>query len=195
MVVIRQSVLDAIKAQGQAHRSVEVCGVFVGDVREMDGKQVTFATAVIEGKGATHQAGAVTFTADTWTYIQQTMDEQFEDQRIIGWYHTHPDFGIFLSEMDLFIHEQFFNLEWQIAYVYDPIRDEDGLFTWQNGKTLPETFEIDDDTVKARLQEKLAEIEHLQKWHQRMKVALAVMLTVFFAAIGWWVVLPLVIHH
>lgn len=195
MVVIRQSVLDAIKAQAQAHRSVEVCGVFVGDIREMDGKEVTFATHIIEGKGATHQAGAVTFTADTWTHIQQTMDEQFEDHRIVGWYHTHPNFGIFLSEMDLFIHEQFFNIPWQIAYVYDPIREEDGLFTWQDGKTLPGTFEIDDDTAGTRLQEKLAVIEQLQKWNQRMKVALAVMLMFFFAALGWWVVLPLVIHR
>ncbi|HCD34441.1 MAG TPA: hypothetical protein DER01_18675 [Phycisphaerales bacterium] len=195
MVVIRQSVLDVIKAHGKSQQSVEVCGVFVGDVREMDGKQVTFATDVIKGEGATHQAGAVTFTADTWTHIQQTMDEEFAEKKIIGWYHTHPNFGIFLSEMDLFIHEQFFNLDWQIAYVYDPIRDEDGLFTWQDGKTLPGEFEIDDDTVEARMQEKLLTIEHLQKWNQRMKVTLAVMLVFFFAAIGWWVVLPLVIHH
>lgn len=195
MVVIRQSVLDAIKAHGKAHQSVEVCGVFVGDVRQMDGQDVTFATDIIVGEGATHQAGAVTFTADTWTHIQQTMDEKFAEKKIVGWYHTHPNFGIFLSEMDLFIHEQFFNLEWQIAYVYDPIRDEDGLFTWQGGKTLPGGFEIDDDTAASRLQEKLVLIEHLQKWNQRMKVALAVMLMFFFAAIGWWVVLPLVIHH
>lgn len=195
MVVICQSVLDAIKAHGKAHRSVEVCGVFVGDVREMDGRKVTFATAIIEGEGATHQAGAVTFTADTWTHIQLTMDDKFEDQRIVGWYHTHPNFGIFLSEMDLFIHEQFFNLDWQIAYVFDPIRDEDGLFTWQDGKTLPGEFEIDDDTAEAKLEARMQRIQTLQKWNQRMKVALAVMLTVFFAAIGWWVVLPLVIHH
>lgn len=195
MVVIRQSVLDAIKAHGQAHRSVEVCGVFVGDVREMDGKEVTFATHVIEGEGATHQAGAVTFTADTWTHIQLTMDEQFAEKKIVGWYHTHPDFGIFLSEMDLFIQEQFFDLQWQIAYVYDPIRDEDGLFTWQDGKTLPEPYEVDDDTAADRLKEKLVLIEHLKKWNQRMKVALAVMLMFFFVAIGWWVVLPLVTHH
>ena len=99
MVVIRQSVLDVIKAHGKSQQSVEVCGVFVGDVREMDGKQVTFATDVIKGEGATHQAGAVTFTADTWTHIQQTMDEEFAEKKIIGWYHTHPNFGIFLREI------------------------------------------------------------------------------------------------
>ena len=82
-----------------------------------------------------------------------------------------------------------------IAYVYDPIRDEDGLFTWQDGKTLPGEFEIDDDTAEARMQEKLATIEHLQKWNKRMKLTLAVMIVFFFAAFGWWVVLPLVIHH
>ena len=194
MVVICQSVLDEIRKHGKAHSSVEVCGVFVGEVREENGKEVTYATAVIEGKNATHQSGAVTFTADTWTYIQQTMDEKFEDQRIIGWYHTHPDFGIFLSEMDLFIHEQFFNLPWQIAYVFDPIRDEEGLFTWQNGEVLLEEIQVDDDTAQDRMLQQLSQIQHLQKWHQRMKVMLAAMVLFFFSAIGWWVVLPLVIH-
>ncbi|MBL4700805.1 MAG: Mov34/MPN/PAD-1 family protein [Phycisphaeraceae bacterium] len=195
MVVICQSVLDAIHAHGNAYRSVEVCGVFVGDVREVDGKQVTYTTAIIQGEGATHQAGAVTFTADTWTHIQQTMDNKYEDQRIVGWYHTHPNFGIFLSEMDLFIHEQFFDFDWQIAFVYDPVRLEDGLFTWQDGKTLPAEFEIDDDTAGAKIQQKLNTIEQLKKWHHRMKIMLAVTLMFFMVAISWWVVLPLVVHE
>jgi len=195
MVVICQSVLDAIHAHGNAYRSVEVCGVFVGDVREVNGKQVTYTTAIIEGEGATHQAGAVTFTADTWTHIQQTMDDKYEGQRIVGWYHTHPNFGIFLSEMDLFIQEHFFNLDWQIAFVYDPVRLEDGLFTWQDGKTLPSEFEVDDDTAGAKIQEKLNTIEQLKKWHRRIKIMLAVTLMFFMVAMSWWVVLPLVIHE
>jgi len=36
------------------------------------------------------------------------MDAQFADKKIVGWYHSHPGFGIFLSEYDLFIHRNFF---------------------------------------------------------------------------------------
>ena len=78
--------------------------------------------------------------------------------------------------------------------MFDPIRDEEGLFTWQNGEVLLEEIQVDDDTAQDRMLQQLSQIQHLQKWHQRMKVMLAAMVLFFFSAIGWWVVLPLVIH-
>ena len=47
---------------------------------------------------------------------------------IVGWYHTHPGFGIFLSNMDAFIHENFFSFPWEPAYVFDPQAETDGFF-------------------------------------------------------------------
>ncbi len=190
MVVIRQSVLDAIESFGRDNSHVEVCGVFVGQVRN----DVTCAQAVIEGRHATHQAGAVTFTADTWTHIQQTMDEQYPDQKIVGWYHTHPGFGIFLSEMDMFIHEQFFNLPWQIAYVYDPVREERGLFGWDQGAVCQTDYAVEDDTREQRKDMKLQKIEKLRQWQNRLSVLLAVMVAIFVVAVGWLVVWPMVMY-
>ena len=51
---------------------------------------------------------------------------------IVGWYHTHPDFGIFLSSHDLFIHRHFFAQTLQVAYVVDPIRQTRGFFQWRD---------------------------------------------------------------
>src|SRR5207244_1370502 len=59
------------------------------------------------------------------------------NSRIVGWYHSHPDFGIFLSDRDCFIHENFFSGPGQVAYVFDPVRDLEGMFAWQNGKPTP----------------------------------------------------------
>src|SRR5205823_14556508 len=56
---------------------------------------------------------------------------------IVGWYHTHPDFGIFLSGHDLFIHQHFFNQPLQVAYVVDPIRQTRGFFQWRDGDPTP----------------------------------------------------------
>ena len=50
----------------------------------------------------------------------------------MGWYHTHPDFGIFLSSHDLFIHRNFFDQPLQVAYVVDPIRQTRGFFRWKD---------------------------------------------------------------
>ena len=61
----------------------------------------------------------------------------YPDLDIVGWYHTHPDFGIFLSSHDLFIHRHFFAQPLQVAYVVDPIRQTRGFFQWRDGGDRP----------------------------------------------------------
>jgi hypothetical protein len=56
---------------------------------------------------------------------------------IVGWYHTHPTFGIFLSDRDRFIQEHFFSGPGQIAYVVDPVNKTEGVFFWREGKPQP----------------------------------------------------------
>jgi len=49
---------------------------------------------------------------------------------MVGWYHTHPDWGVFLSGMDMFICDNFFNKKLDIALVIDPCRGDRGMFMW-----------------------------------------------------------------
>lgn len=132
-VVIQQAVLDTIQAHGKSNTKVEVCGVLVGKVWHDDAGPYLLIHASIAGNAASSHAANVTFTAETWTQIHAEMDKSFPNDRIVGWYHTHPGFDIFLSEMDLFIQRNFFDLPWQVAYVYDPLRGHDGMFVWRNG--------------------------------------------------------------
>jgi hypothetical protein len=83
---------------------------------------------------AASKSGEVTFTHEAWNVINREMDTRFADLRIVGWYHTHPTFGIFLSERDAFIHEHFFSNPGQIAYVVDPVAETEGVFAWRHGK-------------------------------------------------------------
>src|SRR5207247_9572037 len=73
------------------------------------------------------------------------MDQSYPDMRILGWYHTHPGHGIFLSDMDLFIHKHFFNLPWHVAFVFDPQNQEEGLFAWRNSNMAIESFVVQKD--------------------------------------------------
>ena len=57
----------------------------------------------------------------------------YPEYDIVGWYHTHPSFGIFLSHHDLFIHQHFFAQPLQVAYVVDPINQTRGFFQWHDG--------------------------------------------------------------
>lgn len=133
--IFTQEVLNAIHAHGKTTLEAEICGALVGNVyRDAQGPYV-LVHAAIRGDAADSRNAQVTFKAETWTHIQQVMERDHADARIVGWYHTHPGFGIFLSGMDLFIQDNFFNLPWQIALVYDPQSEEEGVFIWRNGKS------------------------------------------------------------
>lgn len=62
---------------------------------------------------------------------------------LVGWYHTHPDMGIFLSEVDTEkTHRILFGEPFQVALVYDPIRGKAGYFFWE-GPQLIDTTEAE----------------------------------------------------
>lgn len=145
-VIVRRSVLNDVQAHAHFSLNAEICGVLVGDVVRDGHGPFVYIEASIRGEFASSQLAGVTFTAETWTYMQGILDKQYPGKRIVGWYHSHPDFGIFLSEMDLFIHRHFFNLAWQVALVYDPIRSEEGMFIWRSGTPTRESFIVEEDT-------------------------------------------------
>ena len=144
-MVFKQSVLNDVYAHGRGAPDVEVCGVLVGNVYQDAAGPYVFVEACIHGNYSAGRAAQVTFTAKTWSHIQDVMDRQHPDLRIVGWYHTHPGHGIFLSEMDLFIQKNFFSLPWHLAFVFDPQHQEEGLFTWRGGNMAIEAFAVQKD--------------------------------------------------
>jgi hypothetical protein len=53
---------------------------------------------------------------------------------MVGWYHTHPGWGVFLSGPDSFICRNFFNRPLDLALVIDPCRQDRGFFQWTGGR-------------------------------------------------------------
>lgn len=129
-VVMESEVARLVRQHGRSAMKNEVCGVLIG--REED--SLTIVDACIPGANAEQGGAHVTFTQDTWEHIYQVKDRLYPEARIVGWYHSHPGFGVFLSDHDLFIHEHFFSSPQQIAWVYDPHSDEECCFGWRDGK-------------------------------------------------------------
>jgi proteasome lid subunit RPN8/RPN11 len=117
--------------------SIEICGVLVGHWERDEDGPFAVASNYIRCENASSKFAEVTFTHESWAQINREMDTKFENERIIGWYHSHPDFGIFLSDRDCFIQEHFFSGPGQVAYVVDPVRDLEGVFAWRAGKPTP----------------------------------------------------------
>ena len=111
----------------------EVGGVLVGRIAH-DGAMPTI-TGAIPAIAADEQRAALTFTQDSWEHVHRVLDKEYPNERIVGWYHSHPAFGIFLSGHDLFIHRNFFSGQSQIALVVDPIAREEGVFAWRRSKS------------------------------------------------------------
>ena len=129
-VKIDSEVTRRIRQHARAHFKTEVCGVLIGESTD----ETIEIRASIEALNAAQAGTHVTFTQDAWEEIYKVKDELYPDERIVGWYHSHPGFGIFLSEHDLFIQENFFSSPGQVAWVYDPHSDDEGCFGWVAGK-------------------------------------------------------------
>lgn len=122
---------------GTQDTTVEICGVLVGKLGRDASGPFLHVSASIRGEAAANKLAEVTFTHETWNKINQEMDTKYADRSIVGWYHTHPNFGIFLSERDQFICQHFFSGPGQVAHVVDPIRKQEGVFIWRGGKPAP----------------------------------------------------------
>jgi proteasome lid subunit RPN8/RPN11 len=111
--------------------TVELGGVMLGGQYEDDqGRAFVVVTDCLRAKHYESTRGSFKFTHDTWSEITRQRDEYPEDTVMVGWYHTHPDWGVFLSGMDLFICNNFFNKPLDLALVIDPCRDDRGWFQW-----------------------------------------------------------------
>ena len=133
-IYIKQDVYKALEKYALADTAHERGTIILGDYCEEMGKTHVVISNFIEAKYTDASASTLTFTHETWDYVHKEQDAKYPSKKIVGWQHTHPSYGIFLSNFDLFIHENFFNLPFQVAYVIDPIQNLRGFFQWKNGK-------------------------------------------------------------
>src|SRR5262249_13853982 len=126
---------DAIERHALRDTTVELGGILLGKecLDEHSGQPFVWVTESIEAKHYENTQASFTYTHDSWEEITRERDRLHPDLDIVGWYHTHPDFGIFLSSHDLFIHKNFFDQPLQVAYVADPIRPTRGFLRWRDG--------------------------------------------------------------
>ena len=132
-IYIAQPVYKEIHKFTKNKTTNESGGMLIGTVIEEFGKTNIVINGFVEAKYCEATPTTLTFTHHTWDYVHKEINKKFPGQKIVGWIHTHPNFGIFLSEYDKFIQENFFKEDYQIAYVIDPIQDIEGFYFWING--------------------------------------------------------------
>ena len=120
-VAIERAAHADLIAHAKESLDAEICGVLAGSVCEDDEGLFVHVQAVIRGAAATQGSTHVTFTQATWNAIHTALERDHPKLKIVGWYHSHPGFGVEFSEMDLFIQRNFFSGPAQVALVTDPL--------------------------------------------------------------------------
>jgi proteasome lid subunit RPN8/RPN11 len=111
----------------------EVGGLLLGRVYR---RNDSYRVEVIDAIPAHHTRSSevsLTFTGQTWLDLAATRQRSSKEMFTVGWYHSHPGIGVFLSEHDRFVHRQFFgDMPWYLALVLDPSSGEMAVFAIEN---------------------------------------------------------------
>lgn len=138
-IVLQDDVMFDIYNHALMGKREEVAGALFGTI--VNGQiQVKACCAARSGSS---DAVSVTITHNDWDLFHKKL-QQYPEYQIVGWYHSHPGHGIFLSQHDIFIHKAFFSSEDQIALVVDHHKNEIGIFAWEsNSLCLATNVEIE----------------------------------------------------
>jgi proteasome lid subunit RPN8/RPN11 len=132
-VFIAQSAHHRLVEHAASDLGSEVGGILVGDwsIDTAGLQQFIVIETALPARFTRQGSVYLTFTQDSLVDLHAHMDEHYPDKQIVGWYHTHPGMGVFLSSYDAWLHRHFFPEPWQVALVIDPISSTAAFFIRQ----------------------------------------------------------------
>jgi len=117
----------------------EVGGGLAGHVGLDPASQRPFVVieAAIPGRHTRQGNAFITFTQETLVALHDDVEALRPEARLVGWYHTHPRMGVFLSGYDRWLHHHFFPELWQVALVIEPHTQMGGFFVRDTSGEIP----------------------------------------------------------
>ena len=136
-VFITNRVIEKIARD--VNRPFERIGLLMGTLED----QSLWVNEIISGNSETDTVSC-TFPRDRLARVAADMVEGRITGKIVGWYHSHPGHGLFLSQTDLDTHMQFYQFSaYSLSLVVDPRSQEFGIWIYENGVgvvQLPATY-------------------------------------------------------
>ncbi|MFZ5808113.1 MAG: Mov34/MPN/PAD-1 family protein [Chloroflexota bacterium] len=108
----------------------EVGGWLVGRWRadRKTSRQFIVVEAILPARYVRHGGAFLTFTQDSQVALYRELQTRYPHRELVGWYHTHPRMGVFLSEYDAWLHRNFYPEPYQVALVIEPHSSSGGFF-------------------------------------------------------------------
>ena len=135
-----KALMDQLMDHAVKYRHTEVFGLLLGRAVRTPARKTR--TIVLDFLAAERLA------ASSLTFVEVSAQELIrldnvheaspdkKDLRKVGWFHTHPGHGIFMSSTDRANHAMYSN-PWQVALVLDPIHVAFGFFAGTECKPIP----------------------------------------------------------
>ena len=131
LIFVDLDVQRDMEAHALSNTRVELGGVMLGrQLIDDNGRPFVIVSDSLRAEHYEATKGSFKFTHETWSQISRQRDGFRPELEMVGWYHTHPGWSVFLSGMDLFICNNFFNRALDVALVIDPCEQDRGWFQW-----------------------------------------------------------------
>ena len=137
LVRMHQTALLQVIAHSRSNVECELGGALLGQAYRYKDGVVVEVKAALPAASSDHGPVHFTFSADSWSKLHRDRATHYANLDIVGWFHTHPDLGVFYSSDDVVVHSAAFTLPWHVGLVVDPVREEAAFFGWAAGELAP----------------------------------------------------------
>jgi len=139
-VFMTQQAYSRICVHSVSDMKNEVGGILIGQWCVDEGQeQFVVVEHALPARHTRQGSVYLTFTQQSLVDIHDQIDSNYKGLKIVGWYHTHPSMGVFLSHYDTWLHSNFFPEPWQVALVVEPVSAAGGFFVRQRSGLLDPT--------------------------------------------------------
>lgn len=138
---VRQKIMAHLKT-----KKVELGGLLVGSVVSVDdlneGIVIISINDSVESKNFESTSVSLSMSPSVWQSANKISDAI---TFVVGWYHSHPNLGAFFSGVDRKTQKDFFNLNYNLGLVIDPVRNEEKWFI------SSESIEVNPNNVRSKI--------------------------------------------
>lgn len=137
VVINGQKALTAVSTHSLSNTQSELGGVLLGHAYQHNGTLFVEVEAALPARSDDHGPVHFTFNANGWAQLHKDRTAHYPNLQIVGWFHTHPNLGVFYSSDDVVVHSAAFTQPWHVGLVVDPVRREAAYFGWQGDTLAP----------------------------------------------------------
>lgn len=138
IIILAQAVLRSVQDHLNGDIKIERMGLLFGYVEQQVG--IPLIVNILASHPLHSSSASSTHVAmlhDQWPSAWRHLTLCKPDLQLLGWYHSHPGHGIFLSATDLYTQALWFRQPWHVALVFDPISHSLGAFCGPRGCSTP----------------------------------------------------------